>query len=121
MERKDLIKELSEKVKMIRNEKKKYKYSDSIKKLNFYLKEFNKILKVIKNGGNLEDVQNVGNWNLAAYFVCPKCPMGISLKEYREMHNNSLDLIQGVSKTDLLVFEDIETGKYIPGGKYIII
>lgn len=47
MERKDLIKELSEKVKIIRNEKKKYKYSDSIKKLNFYLKEFNKILKVI--------------------------------------------------------------------------
>ena len=47
--------------------------------------------------------------------------MGISLKEYREMYNNSLDLIQGVSKTDLLVFEDIKTGEYIPGGKYIII
>lgn len=119
MKRKDLIKELSEKIKTFKTEKKKYKCSDSIEEFNFYIKEFSKILKVIKNGGNLEDVQNVGRWNWAAYFVRPECPLGITLKEYREMYNNSLYIIQGVEKMDLLVSEEVETGKYIPGGKYI--
>lgn len=58
-------------------------------------KDIRNIKKVLKSGGNVEDIQNVAMWNYSAYFFVD-IPPKTSLKMLREQNNNNISMLLGV-------------------------
>lgn len=59
---------------------------------NAFLKDLRNIKKVLKDGGNVSDIQNVSRWNYSRYFYV-EIPPKTSLKKLREMNNNDISML----------------------------
>jgi len=85
--RKQLINDLSKLIKTLKSSKDE---NDIL-----LLKDLQKIRKVLRDGGDVLDIQNVARWNYSAYFNVD-LPENMSLKTYREINNNDISILKNV-------------------------
>ena len=103
MERILLIRKVNEKIKAMTNYKKTLHCNrDS---LNCVIKDYANILRCLKKGGDLNDLQKITSWNYSAYFKMnfETFVLGKSLRDLLNENGAQIENINGLCDIDILV------------------